>query len=178
MQPTLLPPINNPSPEQAILTKNYDENARRADRDPRSIFRTPTDASAPRAAGLVEPLGSSSFSLPTVERALAKMEASSMEVTLGGLRRGGAPTSPSLGSAPSPTQHEVLQNFFKSLLSPKDRAASPGTSAVSPGATAAPAGKPVATGPMTSSGSAGGGGASESGGSQTDPDGGSGMEDG
>jgi len=49
-------------------------------------------------------------------------------------RRTGAPTSPILGGAPSPTQHEVLQNFFKSLLNPKDRAASPGTSAVSPGA--------------------------------------------
>ena len=96
----------------------------------------------------------------------------------GGLRRGGAPTSPSLGSAPSPTQHEVLQNFFKSLLNPKDRVASPGTSAVSPGTTAAPTARPAATGQRTSSGSADGGGASESGGSQTDPDAGSGTEDG
>jgi hypothetical protein len=127
-------PSTTPTPEQDFLSKNYDENARRADRDPRGIFRTPTDASAAPAAGLVGPLGSSSFSLPTVERALAEMEGSS-GATLGGLgRRAGAPTSPILGSAPSPTQHEVLQNFFKSLLNPKDRAASPGTSAVSPGA--------------------------------------------
>jgi hypothetical protein len=109
------------------------------------------------------------------------MEGSS-GATLGGLgRRAGAPTSPILGSAPSPTQHEVLQNFFKSLLNPKDRAASPGTSAVSPGAagTATASGKPPATGPRTSSGSTGGG-ASGSGGSQTDPDAdaGSGTEDG
>ena len=73
-QPNPLPPLNNPTPEQAFLTKNYDENARRADRDPRGIFRTPTDASAAPAAGLVGPLGASSFSLPTVERALAEME--------------------------------------------------------------------------------------------------------
>ena len=113
------------------------------------------------------PLGASSFSLPTVERALAEME--------GGLGRragAGAPTStsPVLGSAPSPTQHEVLQNFFKSLLNPKDRAASPSTSAVSPGAgaiaTATASGKTQAKGPRTSSGSVGGGG---SGISQTDP---------
>ena len=171
-QPSPLPPLNNPTPEQAFLAKNYDENARRADRDPRGIFRTPTDASAAPAAGLVGPLGASSFSLPTVERALAEME--------GGLGRragAGAPTStsPVLGSAPSPTQHEVLQNFFKSLLNPKDRAASPSTSAVSPGAgaiaTATASGKTQATGPRTSSGS---------GDSQTDldADAGSGTEDG
>lgn len=172
-KPAPLPPLNNPTPEQAFLAKNYDENARRADRDPRGIFRTPTDASAP-AAGLVGPLGSSSFSLPTVERALAEMEGN----TVGGLgKRAGAPTSPILGSAPSPTgqtQHEVLQNFFKSLLNTKDRAASPGTSAVSPGAAA---GKPPPTGPRTSGGGAGTGGASASGGSQTDPDADSGTED-
>ena len=75
-------------------------------------------------------------------------------------------------------QHEVLQNFFKSLLNPEERAASPVTSAVSPGATTAATGKPAATGPRTSSGSGGSGGTSESGGSQTDPDRGSGTEDG
>ncbi|KAH8984242.1 dynein light intermediate chain-domain-containing protein [Lactarius akahatsu] len=158
-KPTPLPPLNNPTPEQAFLAKNYDENARRADRDPRGIFRTPTDASAPPAAGLVGPLGSS-------------WRASSAGTSLGGLglgKRAGAPTSPILGSAPSPTgqtQHEVLQNFFKSLLNTKDRAASPGTSA------------PPPTGPRTSGGGAGGGGTSTSGDSQTDPDAGSGAEDG
>ena len=126
MQPMPLPPLNNPTPEQAFLAKNYDENARHADHDPRGIFLTPTVASAPPAARLVGALGLSSFSLPTAKRVLAEMEGRSM----GGLRRGGAPTSPSLGSAPSPTQHEVLQDIFKSLLNPKDRAASPGTSAV------------------------------------------------
>jgi len=126
-------------------------------------------------------LGSSSFSLPTVERALAEMEGASTGGTLGGLglgKRAGAPTSPILGSAPSPTgqsQHEVLQNFFKSLLNTKDRTASPGTSAVSPGATV---GRPPPIGPRTSGESAGAGGASASGDSQTDPDAGSGTEDG
>jgi len=57
---------------------------------------------------------------------------------------------------------------FKSLLNPKDRAASPSTSAVSPsaGGTAA-GGKPAATGPRTSSRSTG---ASGSGKSRTNAD--------
>jgi dynein light intermediate chain 1 len=61
------------------------------------------------------------------------------------------------GGAPSPTgqtQHEVLQNFFKSLLNTKDRGVSPGSaSAVSPGATAGKAG--ASTGPRTSGGGGG-----------------------
>ncbi|KAF8260903.1 hypothetical protein EI94DRAFT_1811115 [Lactarius quietus] len=62
---TPLPPLNNPMPEQTLLVKNYDKNTRCVDRDPRGIFRTPNDASAPPAAGLIGPLGTSSFSLPT-----------------------------------------------------------------------------------------------------------------
>jgi dynein light intermediate chain 1 len=139
-KPTPLPPFNNPTPEQAFLAKNYDENARRADRDPRGIFRSPVDPSAPPAAGLVGPLGSSTFSLPAVERALAEMEG-------GGNRRAGGAPSPT-----GQTQHEVLQNFFKSLLNTKDRGVSPGSaSAVSPGATTGKAG--ASTGPRTSGGS-------------------------
>ena len=55
-----------------------------------------------------------------------------------------------LKSAPSPTQHEVLQNFLKSLLDPKDHAVSP---EVSPdaGAIAAASGEKPATGLRTSS---------------------------
>jgi dynein light intermediate chain 1 len=119
----------------------------------------------PPAAGLVGPLGSSSFSLPTVERALAEMEGGS-GTTLGIGKRAGAPTSPIIGSAPSPTgqtQHEVLQNFFKSLLNTKDRAVSPGTSAVSPGTG-------TSRGPRTSGGGAGAG--------SSQADAGSGTEDG
>jgi len=137
------------------------------------MFRSPVDASAPPAAGLVGPLGSSSFSLPTVERALAEMEGGSSGTTLGVGRRDGAPTSPIIGSAPSPTgqtQHEVLQNFFKSLLNTKDRGGvSPGTSAVSPGAGTS---RVPPTGPRTSGGGAGGGAGS----AQADV--GSGTEDG
>ncbi|KAF9462076.1 dynein light intermediate chain-domain-containing protein [Collybia nuda] len=149
-KPTPLPPFNNPTPEQAFLAKNYDENAKKPDRDPRGAFRNPADLAA-AAAGIVGPLGSSSFNLPNVERALTEME-----VGIGGgpatdpARRstrnptvpsgrppglapvGTASTSsrspaspvPTAGS-PSPTggqtQHEVLQNFFQSLLSSKDR---------------------------------------------------------
>lgn len=139
------------------------------------MFRSPVDTSAPPAAGLVGPLGSSSFSLPTVERALAEMEGGSSGTTLGPGRRAGAPTSPIVGSAPSPTgqtQHEVLQNFFKSLLNTntKDRGGvSPGASAVSPGVGTS---RVPPTGPTISGGDAGGGAGS------AQADAGSGTEDG
>jgi dynein light intermediate chain 1 len=93
----------------------YDKNVRRADDNPHGIFHSLIDPSTPPAAGLVGLLGSSTFSLPAVERVLAEMEG-------GGIRR--------VGSAPSPTgqtQHEVLQNFFKSLLNTEDRGVSPGS---------------------------------------------------
>lgn len=162
-QPPPLPPFNNPIPEQGFLAKNYDENAKKPDRDPRGAFRNPADI-AGGAAGVVGPLGSSSFNLPTVERALTEMEigiggapASSPPdagaarsrtstrtgaatgrpaglVNLGASTTSAAgrpPPSPVPASSPSPTggqtQHEVLQNFFQSLLSSKDRA---GASAV------------------------------------------------
>ena len=78
-----------------------------------------------RIAGLVGPLGSLSFSLPMIVRALAEMEGSSIYATLGGLGCADVPTSPSLGSAPCPTEHEVPQNF-KSLLNPKTAPRVPG----------------------------------------------------
>ncbi|KAF5387749.1 hypothetical protein D9615_000687 [Tricholomella constricta] len=155
-KPPPLPPFNNPTPEQAFLAKNYDENAKKPDRDPRGAFRNPTDLTG-ASAGIVGPLGSSSFSLPNVERALTEME-----VGIGGgsgttsdtARRstrnpnapagrpaglapvgtsvpvtGRSPASPTpTAGSPSPTggqtQHEVLQNFFQSLLSSKDRTGS------------------------------------------------------
>lgn len=106
------------------------------------------------------PLGSSSFNLPNVERALNEMESGvgpsgfgerGASARLGAGRTGGtagtsvrpagltplgastptsvarSPVSPSSsgGIAQSPgggqSQHEVLQNFFQSLLSTKDR---------------------------------------------------------
>ena len=150
-----MPPFNNPVPEQAFLAKNYDENSKKSDRDPRGAFRNPAEY-AGASAGIVGPLGSSSFTLPNVERALSEMESgigpantSAIEGTrrLGG-RAGttglsplGTSSSPSnVGSVRSPgspsantgvpgttgqSQHEVLQNFFQSLLSTntKDRTA-------------------------------------------------------
>ncbi|EEB91456.1 hypothetical protein MPER_10178, partial [Moniliophthora perniciosa FA553] len=139
-KPPPLPPFNNPVPEQQFLAKNYDENSKKADRDPRGAFRNPADVE--NAAGVVGPLGSSSFNLPNVERALSEMESG-----IGGVngpsvpdsRKAGRPpgvktnpgrppSSPSpLPTSPSPTgqtQHEVLQNFFQSLLSNKDRPSS------------------------------------------------------
>jgi dynein light intermediate chain 1, cytosolic len=140
-------------PEQAFLSKNYDENAKKPDRDPRGAFRNPADL-AGAAAGLIGPLGSSSFNLPNVERALAEMEVGTGGAAIGSSASGDAArrvpgrvpgrppstlsavgTSPTLGrqptspgptvGSPSPTagqtQHEVLQNFFQSLLTSKDR---------------------------------------------------------
>lgn len=152
MQPPPLPPFNAPMAEQAFLAKHYDENAKKPDRDPRGAFRNPTESAS---AGIVGPMGSSSFSLPNVEKALSEMEAgmgggSVLNASVNGdaarkLPRGGTrptsglsvgspgsttagrtSTSPSLGASTGgtggQTQHEVLQNFFQSLLSSKDRA--------------------------------------------------------
>ncbi|KAF8622105.1 hypothetical protein AX15_007242 [Amanita polypyramis BW_CC] len=148
-KPHPLPPFNNPMPEQAFLAKHYDDNAKKPDGRP--PFGNPADL-----AGVVGPLQSSSFNLPSVDRALSDMEtgigapAVSSTVT-GEARRLGPrtstpssrpagmgapiprpPASPSPISSPSPTgqtQHEVLQNFFQSLLTNKDRSASAGTRA-------------------------------------------------
>ncbi|OCH86224.1 hypothetical protein OBBRIDRAFT_890634 [Obba rivulosa] len=71
VKPPPLPPFNNPIPEQQFLAKNFDENSKKADRDPRGAFRNPNESVA---AGVVGPMGSSSFNLPNVERALTEME--------------------------------------------------------------------------------------------------------
>ena len=75
-QPPPLAPFNNHVPEQAFLAKFYDESSKKSDRDPRGAFRNPTDFTG-AADGIVGPLGSSSFNLPNVERALSEMEAES-----------------------------------------------------------------------------------------------------
>lgn len=76
-QPPPLPPFNEPVPEQTFLAKNYDENAKKPDRDPRGAFKNPTEVGAGKA-GVVGPMGSSSFNLPNVERALVEMEGGSI----------------------------------------------------------------------------------------------------
>ncbi|KAI0686003.1 DLIC-domain-containing protein [Cytidiella melzeri] len=151
IKPPPLPPFNNPTPEQVFLAKNYDENSKKPDRDPRGAFRNPTDNPA---AGVVGPMGSSSFNLPNVERALTEMEGgpSPLGLSVGGdnarklpsraaarASTSGLPAPPLGSSTPrtglaSPTsnstpstgteqvRHDVLQSFFQSLLVPKDRA--------------------------------------------------------
>ncbi|KAJ7119485.1 dynein light intermediate chain-domain-containing protein [Mycena epipterygia] len=180
-KPPPLPPLNNPTPEQAFLAKNYDENAKKPDRDPRGAFRDPADPTR-AAAGLVGPLGIPSFDLPTVDRVLSEME-----IGIGGsgggasAPRGGASTrrpglaapatSPRQGGSPIPaaslpspttagsaTQHEVLQNFFQRLLNSKDRA--PGAA---PGAGAGGGAGPSGAAPKESPPKANGNGAEDAG---------------
>ncbi|PVF96464.1 hypothetical protein CPB86DRAFT_762055 [Serendipita vermifera] len=81
-----LPQIIQPTPEQAFLQQHYETLAKDPGRDPRATFRQPAVAvdgaaissSAGGAGGVgvgvVGPLGSSSFSLPSVEKAIAEME--------------------------------------------------------------------------------------------------------
>ncbi|KAF7302019.1 Dynein 1 light intermediate chain [Mycena indigotica] len=139
-KPPPLPQLSSPMPEQLFLAKNYDENAKKPDRDPRGAFRDPADA-ARNAAGLVGPMGMQSYDLPTVASVLSEMEngvgaAGAAPAPArapparrpGGLaasttspRQGGNAPVPSPTTANGTTQHEVLQNFFQSLLSNKDR---------------------------------------------------------
>ncbi|KAJ7639320.1 dynein light intermediate chain-domain-containing protein [Roridomyces roridus] len=182
IKPPPLPPLNNPVPEQVFLSKNYDENAKKPDRDPRGAFRDPTDSS--RAAGLVGPLGIPSFDLPTVDRVLSEMEigiggsggtsapppraaapASRRPAGLAALTNsprpaGGSGGSPIPAAVPSPTsasgdnqtQHEVLKKFFDRLLT-KDRA----------GATATVKDSSSSNGNGNGNGNGGGSGAEEAG---------------
>ncbi|KAE9409855.1 hypothetical protein BT96DRAFT_953209 [Gymnopus androsaceus JB14] len=161
-KPPPLPPFNNPTPEQLFLAKNYDENTKKADRDPRGAFRNPTDPEGVygAGAGIVGPMGTNSFNLPNVEKLFMEMESTagasntSFSTSLSdrpersdrpGRRAqmkilsptnnsptnsgGRPPASPSPGVSPTgggQSQHEVLQNFFQSLLTNKDRPGSAG----------------------------------------------------
>ncbi|KAF9077075.1 dynein light intermediate chain-domain-containing protein [Rhodocollybia butyracea] len=182
-KPPPLPPFNSPTPEQAFLAKHYDESNlnKKAERDPRAAFKTPTtgeDGLQAAGAGIVGPMGTNSFSLPTVEKLFMEMESSAnipISDRFAGLDRperldrserrtrptnnhtshghphrpstlspsalGGSPPSlnsslrgPNSPSPVSPTgstgsagpgssssQHDVLQNFFNSLLTSRDR---------------------------------------------------------
>ncbi|KAG6891686.1 hypothetical protein C0992_010089 [Termitomyces sp. T32_za158] len=149
IKPPPLPPFNNPTPEQAFLAKNYDENAKKPDRDPREAFRNPTDITG-ASAGVVGPLGSSSFNLPAVERALTEMETGIIGAPVSaqsdpskrtsrnlvaplGRPAGLAPVgtsaaatgSPGASPTDSPVSHDVLQSFFQSLLVSKGRTTTP-----------------------------------------------------
>jgi hypothetical protein len=89
--------------------KYYDENARCADRV--FFFRCIVDPSAPSTTGLIKLLGSSTFSLPADERALAEMEDSGNAGD--GIRQGRRDT-------------ERFNHFMSLLvLNAKDRGTSP-----------------------------------------------------
>ena len=75
-------------PEQTFLGKHYDENAKKGDRDPRAAFRNQNEMPGQIAAGIVGPMGSSSFSLPHVERALTEM-GDGLSTSIGGDRKPG-----------------------------------------------------------------------------------------
>jgi len=77
--PRTLPTIIQPTPEQAFLQQHYETLAKDPTRDPRATFKQPVGAEerfggATGASGVVGPMGSSSFSLPSVEKALVEME--------------------------------------------------------------------------------------------------------
>ena len=110
-----MPPFNNPVPEQAFLAKNYDENSKKSDRDPRGAFRNPAEFTG-ASAGIVGPLGSSSFNLPNVERALSEMESgigpANTSAIEGTRRLGGTTGRP--GLSPLGTQSSLWQQNLDS----------------------------------------------------------------
>ncbi|KAN0139097.1 hypothetical protein V8E53_003099 [Lactarius tabidus] len=110
--PTPLSPLNNPTLKQALFAMNRDENARLTDRNPHEFTHTSTHRSARWAAGLAQPLGSSSFSLPMTECVVAKSDDTDTRGTWQRPRpqqaRGGADVA-ILGSTPSSVEHKVLQ---------------------------------------------------------------------
>ncbi|CUA69359.1 Cytoplasmic dynein 1 light intermediate chain 2 [Rhizoctonia solani] len=136
-----LPALITTEPDQAFLSKHYEALQKDPNRDPRAQFR-PDPATTPAAgAGVVGPMGSSSFSLPSVEKAMMDMDGDDVSAKLArmaGASRSRAqmasaltnPPSSGLGqtSMPPPlnrsstsggsqqNEHQVLQNFFQSLL--------------------------------------------------------------
>ncbi|EJU06359.1 hypothetical protein DACRYDRAFT_45062 [Dacryopinax primogenitus] len=131
------PPLIIPKPEQTFLAAHYE--ALQKDRDPRATFRQPIAVSGQAGAvetGVVGPMGSSSFNLPSVEKAMQEMETeepqpgkeisprSAPPPVAPAPRSARLPVGPTeaIGRTPgSPggsSQHEVLQNFFQSLLVP------------------------------------------------------------
>lgn len=77
--PRTLPAIIQPTPEQGFLQQHYETLAKDPTRDPRATFKQPVGADerfggATGVSGVVGPMSSSSFSLPSVEKALVEME--------------------------------------------------------------------------------------------------------
>ncbi|KAG8880265.1 hypothetical protein FRB97_000977, partial [Tulasnella sp. 331] len=159
-----LPPLVTTEPEQSFLSRQYEMLAKDPE-DPRIKFREPQKLGE---AGVVGPMGSSSFNMPTVVKAMTQMEGEDVAarlarmgggaaanaqrnwdprantpilapLTVPSLPNGGPPSSTAVravnktglgvatpGSNPTTpggasatggkSQHEVLQDFFQSLL--------------------------------------------------------------
>jgi len=141
-----LPQLILPIHEQTFLKEHWDENAKRTDKDPRNTFRDPNDPQGlGGSSGVVGPMGSISFQMPTVERVLGVMETDigggaadarrnlpprrdanlRTSAGLGISTSTRSPASPTFGSpstnATGAVQHETLQNFFQSLLQTNNR---------------------------------------------------------
>ncbi|KAG8693685.1 hypothetical protein FRC09_010357 [Ceratobasidium sp. 395] len=157
-----LPALITTESEQSFLGKHYDTLQKDPNRDPRAQFRP--DAATTQAVagtGVVGPMGSSSFSLPSVEKAMMDMDGDDVGARLarmaGGNRariqlppaltggtstltsQAGAPSRQNSTGAPQQNEHQVLQNFFQSLLNPRRDS----TPAATPAATATGAAPPV-----------------------------------
>ncbi|KZO98132.1 DLIC-domain-containing protein [Calocera viscosa TUFC12733] len=161
------PPLIVPKAEQAFLSSHYE--ALQKDRDPRATFRQPIAVSGQAGAveaGVVGPMGSSSFNLPGVEKAMQEMETedphSGREVPARTTPAPMAPTPRPARLPVSPTdtigrtpgtpggnsQTEVLQNFFQSLLVPNRSGSSARSASVAqPKAPSGQALSPSATAP-------------------------------
>ncbi|KAG8952640.1 hypothetical protein FRC04_004002 [Tulasnella sp. 424] len=71
---SMLPALITTEPEQTFLAKHYETLSKDPGRDPRATFRQPANPGEHSMAGVVGPMGSSSFNLPAVEKALIQME--------------------------------------------------------------------------------------------------------
>ncbi|ELU45645.1 dynein 1 light intermediate chain [Rhizoctonia solani AG-1 IA] len=137
-----LPALITTEPDQSFLSKHYESLQKDPNRDPRAQFRPDPATAQGTGAGVVGPMGSSSFSLPSVEKAMMDMDGDDVSAKLA--RMAGAsstrraqmasaltnPPSSGLNQAPIPppltrsgtssgsqqNEHQVLQNFFQSLL--------------------------------------------------------------
>jgi len=137
-----LGPLAVTESEQVFLSNHYENLAK--DRDPRQTFRQPqtTDPASggyASGAGVVGPMGSSSLSLPSVERAMMELEGEDVSARL--LRATGGPGAPRRdtrppGGPPLPSIPAVTTNVLPSRGAPDSVAplTSPGGAAVGVGA--------------------------------------------
>lgn len=129
--------------ETNFLAKHFDSLSKDPQRDPRNTFKQTPKLDTGFSSGIVGPMDSNSLNLPSVERAM-RTDANTQvddDVTTTPYKpklghnhslshsqpftpssSTNAPQSHSNQGTPStiaPSQHEVLQNFFQSLLSAK-----------------------------------------------------------